>query len=42
MSMRAYADMANRNELPSYTVVDATLSWQALRNTTLGLAEQSV
>lgn len=32
-----YADMANRNELPSYTVVDATLSWQALRNTTLGL-----
>ena len=32
-----YADMANRNELPSYTVVDATLSWQALHNTTLGL-----
>lgn len=32
-----YADMANRNELPSYTVVDATLAWQALRNTTLGL-----
>ncbi|MBC8997094.1 TonB-dependent receptor [Pseudomonas sp. N40(2020)] len=32
-----YADMANRNELPSYTVVDATMSWQALRNTTLGL-----
>ncbi|QJP93606.1 TonB-dependent receptor [Pseudomonas fluorescens] len=32
-----YADMANRNELPSYTVVDATLSWKALRNTTLGL-----
>jgi iron complex outermembrane recepter protein len=32
-----YADMANRSELPSYTVVDATLSWQALRNTTLGL-----
>jgi iron complex outermembrane receptor protein len=32
-----FADMANRNELPSYTVVDATLSWQALRNTTLGL-----
>ena len=32
-----YADMANRNKLPSYTVVDATLSWQALRNTTLGL-----
>ncbi|CAI8809138.1 iron complex outermembrane recepter protein [Pseudomonas sp. IT-P44] len=32
-----YADMANQNELPSYTVVDATLSWKALRNTTLGL-----
>lgn len=32
-----YADMANRNELPSYTVIDATLSWKALRNTTLGL-----
>lgn len=32
-----YADMANRNELPSYTVVDAALSWKALRNTTLGL-----
>ncbi|WP_426233283.1 TonB-dependent receptor [Pseudomonas sp. TWP3-2] len=32
-----FADMANRNELPSYTVLDATLSWQALRNTTLGL-----
>ena len=32
-----YADMANQNELPSYTVVDATVSWQAARNTTLGL-----
>ncbi len=32
-----YADMANQNELPSYTVVDATVSWKALRNTTLGL-----
>ncbi|EJM64237.1 TonB-dependent siderophore receptor [Pseudomonas sp. GM50] len=32
-----YADMANQNELPSYTVVDATLSWKVLRNTTLGL-----
>lgn len=32
-----YADMANRNELPSYTVVDATLSWRALRSTTLGV-----
>ncbi|MCO7570447.1 TonB-dependent receptor [Pseudomonas chlororaphis] len=32
-----YADLANRNELPSYTVVDANLSWKALPNTTLGL-----
>ena len=32
-----YADMANQNELPSYTVVDATLAWKAWRNTTLGL-----
>ncbi len=32
-----YADMANQNELPSYTVVDATVSWKAMRNTTLGL-----
>ncbi|MGE8352166.1 MAG: TonB-dependent receptor [Pseudomonas protegens] len=32
-----YADMANRNKLPSYTVVDANLSWKALPNTTLGL-----
>ncbi|MFO2463328.1 TonB-dependent receptor [Pseudomonas sp. 15FMM2] len=32
-----YADTANQNELPSYTVVDATLSWKAMRNTTLGL-----
>ncbi|AZV25046.1 TonB-dependent siderophore receptor [Pseudomonas syringae] len=32
-----YADMANRSELPSYTVVDAALSWKALRDTTLGL-----
>lgn len=32
-----YADMANQNELPSYTVVDASVSWQAMRNTTLGL-----
>ncbi|SEC92026.1 iron complex outermembrane recepter protein [Pseudomonas saponiphila] len=32
-----YADLANRNELPSYTVVDANLAWKALPNTTLGL-----
>ena len=32
-----YADIANRNQLPSYTVVDANLSWKALPNTTLGL-----
>lgn len=32
-----YADLANTVELPSYTVVDATVSWKALRNTTLGL-----
>lgn len=32
-----YADMANQSELPSYTVVDATVSWKAMRNTTLGL-----
>ncbi|MFL1517395.1 TonB-dependent receptor [Pseudomonas prosekii] len=32
-----YADMANSNELPSYTVVDATLSWKVRRDTTLGL-----
>lgn len=32
-----YADMANNVELPSYTVVDATVSWKALPKTTLGL-----
>ncbi|MGY4637426.1 TonB-dependent receptor [Pseudomonas sp. TE24901] len=32
-----FADTANTNEIPSYTVVDATVSWKALRNTTLGL-----
>ncbi|NWB86492.1 TonB-dependent receptor [Pseudomonas gingeri] len=32
-----YADLANTVELPSYTVVDANVSWKALRNTTLGL-----
>lgn len=37
-----YADMANQNELPSYTVVDATVSWKAMRNTTLGLQLNNV
>lgn len=32
-----YADTANTSEVPSYTVADATVSWKALRNTTLGL-----
>ncbi|AMB87330.1 TonB-dependent receptor [Pseudomonas agarici] len=32
-----YADLANTAQLPSYTVVDANVSWKALRNTTLGL-----
>ena len=32
-----YADIANTVELPSYTVVDATVSWKALPKTTLGL-----
>ncbi|WP_231654023.1 TonB-dependent receptor [Pseudomonas californiensis] len=32
-----YADIANTHTLPAYTVADASLSWQALRNTTLGL-----
>ncbi|MCI3910405.1 TonB-dependent siderophore receptor [Pseudomonas viridiflava] len=32
-----YADIANTRELPAYTVADASLSWKALRNTTLGL-----
>jgi len=32
-----FADTANTNEIPSYTVVDATVSWKAMRNTTLGL-----
>lgn len=30
-------DTANSVELPSYTVVDATVSWHALPNTTLGV-----
>lgn len=32
-----YADMANTVTLPSYTVIDATVSWKALPKTTLGL-----
>lgn len=32
-----YADPANSSEVPSYTVADATVSWKAMRNTTLGL-----
>ena len=32
-----YADTANNVEVPSYTVVDATVSWKALPKTTLGL-----
>ena len=32
-----YADTANTVELPSYTVVDASVSWKALPKTTLGL-----
>jgi len=32
-----YADTANNVELPSYTVVDAIVSWKALPKTTLGL-----
>ncbi|MHA6573054.1 TonB-dependent receptor [Pseudomonas yamanorum] len=32
-----FANAANTSEVPSYTVVDATVSWKAMRNTTLGL-----
>lgn len=32
-----YADTANASEVPSYTVADASVSWKAMRNTTLGL-----
>jgi iron complex outermembrane receptor protein len=32
-----YADTANSSEVPSYTVADASVSWKAMRNTTLGL-----
>ncbi|MDD0976875.1 TonB-dependent receptor [Pseudomonas fontis] len=37
-----YADIANTNKLPSYTVVDAAVSWKALKNTTLGLQLRNV
>lgn len=32
-----YADMGNATKLPSYTVVDASIAWQVLSDTTLGL-----
>lgn len=32
-----FANAANTSEVPSYTVVDASVSWKAMRNTTLGL-----
>ena len=32
-----YADMGNTTRLPSYTVVDASVAWQVLSDTTLGL-----
>ena len=32
-----FANTANTSEVPSYTVVDASVSWKAMRNTTLGL-----
>lgn len=34
---RRYANIANSNVLPAYTVIDASVSWEALSNTTLGL-----
>lgn len=34
---RRYANIANTSVLPAYTVVDATFTWEALSNTTLGL-----
>lgn len=37
-----YANIANTARLPAYTVADATLSWQALNNTTLGLQLRNV
>jgi iron complex outermembrane receptor protein len=32
-----FANAANTSEVPSYTMVDASVSWKAMRNTTLGL-----
>jgi iron complex outermembrane recepter protein len=32
-----FANTAKTHEVPSYTVVDASVSWKAMRNTTLGL-----
>lgn len=32
-----FANTANTSEVPSYTVVDASVSWKVMRNTTLGL-----
>ncbi|WP_235662924.1 MULTISPECIES: TonB-dependent receptor [Pseudomonas syringae group] len=37
-----YADIANTSKLPAYTVADASLSWKALRNTTLGLQARNL
>lgn len=37
-----YADIANVNKLPAYTVMDASLSWKMLHNTTLGLQLRNV
>ena len=37
-----YADTANTREVPSYTVADASMSWKAMRNTTLGLELNNV
>ncbi|NVL47596.1 TonB-dependent receptor [Pseudomonas syringae pv. actinidiae] len=37
-----YADIANSEKLPAYTVADASLSWKALRNTTLGLQARNL
>lgn len=37
-----YADIANNHELPGYTVVDASMSWKALKYTTLGLQLRNV
>lgn len=32
-----YADVANTQKIPAYTVADAAISWKVLNNTTLGL-----